>query len=180
MTSMKTPIFVGPLSEEERESLEKGLRSKDTFTMGRSQMLLASSRGERAPKIALNLGCASQTRCARPSTTSTRGASPRSIGSPRAPRRPARPSTKRAPRLCARCSTARRGSSGTSRACGLLRWPQRGRLRGGTHRRAGLGGDRPGYAFAPSWGEVDAGQAVDHLPRPSVRKKKRLAKLATG
>ena len=61
MTSMKTPIFVRPLSEEERESLEKGLRSKDTFTMRRSQMLLASSRGERAPKIALNLGCASQT-----------------------------------------------------------------------------------------------------------------------
>ena len=59
--SMKTPIFVHPLSEDERESLEMGLRSKDTFTMRRSQMLLASSRGERAPKIALNLGCASQT-----------------------------------------------------------------------------------------------------------------------
>src|SRR3954465_7200082 len=58
---MKTPIFVRSLSEEERESLEKGLRSKDTFTMRRSQMLLASSRGERAPKMALNLGCASQT-----------------------------------------------------------------------------------------------------------------------
>jgi transposase len=58
---MKTPIFVRSLSEEERESLEKGLRSKDAFTMRRSQMLLASSRGERAPKIALNLGCASQT-----------------------------------------------------------------------------------------------------------------------
>ena len=58
---MKTPIFVRSLSEEELESLEKGLRSKNTFTMRRSQMLLASSRGERAPKIALNLGCASQT-----------------------------------------------------------------------------------------------------------------------
>jgi len=58
---MKTPIFVRPLSEGERESLEKGLRSKDAFTMRRSQMLLASARGERAPKIASNLGCASQT-----------------------------------------------------------------------------------------------------------------------
>jgi transposase len=58
---MKTPIFVRSLSEEERENLEKGLRSKDTFTMRRAQMLLASSRGQRAPKIALNLGCASQT-----------------------------------------------------------------------------------------------------------------------
>ena len=58
---MKTPIFVRPLSEEEREGLQKGLRAKDTFTLRRSQMLLASARGERAPGIALNLGCASQT-----------------------------------------------------------------------------------------------------------------------
>jgi transposase len=58
---MKTPIFVRPLSEKERERLREGLRSKDTFTMRRAQILLASSRGERAPKIALNLGCASQT-----------------------------------------------------------------------------------------------------------------------
>src|SRR5919202_3260145 len=58
---MKTPIFVRPLSEDERESLQKGLRSKDPFTMRRSRILLASARGERAPRIALNLGCASQT-----------------------------------------------------------------------------------------------------------------------
>jgi transposase len=58
---MKTPIFVRPLSEKERECLRKGLRSKDAFTMRRAQILLASSEGERAPKIALNLGCASQT-----------------------------------------------------------------------------------------------------------------------
>ena len=58
---MKTPIFARSLSEDERDSLQKVLRSKDTFTMRRSQILLASSRGERAPKIALNLGCASQT-----------------------------------------------------------------------------------------------------------------------
>jgi transposase len=58
---MKTPIFVRPLSEQERQSLKEGLRSKDTFAMRRCQILLASSRGERAPKIALNLGCASQT-----------------------------------------------------------------------------------------------------------------------
>jgi transposase len=58
---MKTPIFVGRLSEEEHVRLKEGLRSKDTFTMRRCQILLASSRGERAPKIALNLGCVSQT-----------------------------------------------------------------------------------------------------------------------
>jgi transposase len=58
---MKTPIFVRPFSEEEREHLREGLRSKDSFTMRRAQILLASSGGERAPKIAENLGCASQT-----------------------------------------------------------------------------------------------------------------------
>jgi transposase len=58
---MKTPIFVRPFSEEERQRLREGLRSKDSFTMRRAQILLASSGGERAPRIAANLGCASQT-----------------------------------------------------------------------------------------------------------------------
>jgi transposase len=58
---MRAPIFVRPLSEKEREDLEAGLRSKDAFTLRRSQMLLASSRGEKAPKIAENLGCGAQT-----------------------------------------------------------------------------------------------------------------------
>jgi transposase len=58
---MKTPIFVRPFSEEERKQLEAGLRSKDTFTLRRSQMLLASSRGDEAAQIALNLGCGQQT-----------------------------------------------------------------------------------------------------------------------
>lgn len=49
------------MSEEERERLKANLRSKDAFAMRRSQIVLASSRGERAPRIALNLGCASQT-----------------------------------------------------------------------------------------------------------------------
>ncbi|ABG04866.1 hypothetical protein Rxyl_1919 [Rubrobacter xylanophilus DSM 9941] len=59
--SMKSPIFVRSLSENEREDLEAGLRSKDAFVMRRSQILLASSRGEKAPKIAENLGCGTQT-----------------------------------------------------------------------------------------------------------------------
>ncbi len=58
---MKTPIFVRSFSEEEREALQAGLRSKDTFTMRRCQILLASSRGEYAPKIAESLGCGQQT-----------------------------------------------------------------------------------------------------------------------
>jgi len=58
---MKPPIFVRSLSEEEREALEAGLRSKDAFVLRRSQILLASSRGESPPKIARSLGCGSQT-----------------------------------------------------------------------------------------------------------------------
>jgi transposase len=58
---MKTPIFVRSFSEEEREALKAGLRSKDAFTLRRSQMLLASSRGEYVPKIAQSLGCGQQT-----------------------------------------------------------------------------------------------------------------------
>ena len=41
--------------------MEAGLRSKDAFTLRRSQMLLASSRGEEVPRIATNLGCGQQT-----------------------------------------------------------------------------------------------------------------------
>ena len=58
---MKPPIFVRELSKKEREQLEAGLRSKDAFVMRRSQILLASARGQSPPKIARSLGCASQT-----------------------------------------------------------------------------------------------------------------------
>ena len=61
MVGMKPPIFVRSLSENERESLEAGLRSKDAFVMRRCQILLASSRRLSPPKIALSLGCGSQT-----------------------------------------------------------------------------------------------------------------------
>jgi len=58
---MKAPIFVRSFSDRERQTLEAGLRSKDTFTPRRSQMLLASSSGDEVPQIATNLGCGSQT-----------------------------------------------------------------------------------------------------------------------
>ena len=58
---MKPPIFVRKLSTDERERLEAALRSKDTFALRRSQMLLASSRGNEVPRIAENLGCGQQT-----------------------------------------------------------------------------------------------------------------------
>jgi len=58
---MRTPIFVRPLTDAEREALTAGLRSKDTFVLRRCQILLGSARGERAPQIATHLGCDDQT-----------------------------------------------------------------------------------------------------------------------
>jgi transposase len=58
---MKPPIFVRTLSKEEREALEAGLRSSDAFVLRRCQILLASARRARPPRIAENLGCGSQT-----------------------------------------------------------------------------------------------------------------------
>ncbi len=61
MVSMRTPIFVRPLSDAERRALEAGLRSSDAFVLRRCQILLASARGERAPRIAEAVGCNDQT-----------------------------------------------------------------------------------------------------------------------
>jgi transposase len=58
---MKPPIFVRSLTRAEREALKAGLRSSDAFTLRRSQILLASARGDTPPTIARQLGCVSQT-----------------------------------------------------------------------------------------------------------------------
>ena len=59
--SMKRPIFVRPLSDAERKTLQAGLRSPDAFTLRRCQILLASADGQNAYQIARNLGCNPQT-----------------------------------------------------------------------------------------------------------------------
>jgi transposase len=58
---MRPPIFVRTLSNEERQALEQGLRSPDAYVLRRCQILLASARGERAPRIATYLGIDDQT-----------------------------------------------------------------------------------------------------------------------
>ena len=58
---MKQPIFVRPLTEEEYKQIEAGLRSSESFVLRRSQILLASARGERVPNIARALSCDQQT-----------------------------------------------------------------------------------------------------------------------
>jgi transposase len=58
---MRHPIFVRPFPDAERQALEAGLRSSDAFRLRRSQILLASARGEPVPQIARALGCDQQT-----------------------------------------------------------------------------------------------------------------------
>jgi transposase len=58
---MRPPIIVRELTESERERLEAGLRSKDLYELRRCQIVLASARGEWAPRIAATLGCTDQT-----------------------------------------------------------------------------------------------------------------------
>ncbi len=54
---MRKPIYVRPLTDEERAAVEAGLRSSDAFTLRRCQIVLASSRGKRASQIAQDLSC---------------------------------------------------------------------------------------------------------------------------
>jgi DNA-binding NarL/FixJ family response regulator len=58
---MKPPLFIRPLSAAEVHELEASLRSRDAFTLRRSQILLASARGSRSSQIAEYLGCDDQT-----------------------------------------------------------------------------------------------------------------------
>jgi transposase len=58
---MRQPIYVRPITETEREHLQAGLRASDAFVLRRSQIVLASSRGESAPQIAATLSCDKQT-----------------------------------------------------------------------------------------------------------------------
>ena len=57
----KTPIYVRFLTDEERATLTAGLRSRDAFVMRRCQILLASASGKRASRIAVDLGCDTDT-----------------------------------------------------------------------------------------------------------------------
>src|SRR5512143_2520302 len=58
---MRKPIKLRPLSTEEQQALEVGLRSPSSFTLHRCQVLLASHRGQTARQIADYLRCGDQT-----------------------------------------------------------------------------------------------------------------------
>jgi transposase len=58
---MRKPILVRELTEAERQVLKAGVRSASLFTVRRSQIILASVRGEWVPRIAEMLSCNDQT-----------------------------------------------------------------------------------------------------------------------
>lgn len=58
---MKAPLFVRPLTTEERQALQAGLRAREAFTLRRCQILLTSADGKTATQIAALFGCATQT-----------------------------------------------------------------------------------------------------------------------
>ena len=58
---MQTPLYVRPLTADERAILETGLRSSSAFTVRRCQSLLASAEGQSTTTIAHQLRCTDQT-----------------------------------------------------------------------------------------------------------------------
>ncbi|HEY8283119.1 MAG TPA: helix-turn-helix domain-containing protein, partial [Chloroflexota bacterium] len=56
----KAPLYVRPLTDEEREALETAVRSSDAFVLRRAQILLASARGEPVGAIATTVGFSGQ------------------------------------------------------------------------------------------------------------------------
>jgi len=53
---MKAPLFVRSLTADEQQALQTGRRSRDAFTVRRSQILLASAAGQKPSEIATTVG----------------------------------------------------------------------------------------------------------------------------
>jgi hypothetical protein len=129
LEGMRKPIFVRLISDDERETLEAGLRSSDAFVLRRCQILLASERGENAYQIARSLGCDPQTvRNAIHKFNEEGGGGPeaalvRNSSRPHTVHMP--PSIPSGPRSSRSCCTEARGSSVSPPVGGRLRWPPR-------------------------------------------------------
>ena len=121
--TMKRPIYVRPLSDAERKTLEAGLRSPDAFTLRRCQILLTSADGQNAYQIARNLGCNPQTARNAIHKFNEEGleeALRRGSNRPHTVHRTF--SMRRVWRLCARCSTGALESSAKIAAFGRWSW----------------------------------------------------------
>ena len=124
------------------------------------------------PKIAASLGCASQTARNAIRAFNERGLDALTPGSSRPKRVYAAFDEESAEALREMLHRSPR-EFGHESSLWTLEMAADAAFEEGFTRKAGLGGDHPGHFLAPSGDTVDAGQAVDHLPRPPVRKKKR-------
>jgi Winged helix-turn helix len=61
LLDMQTPLFVRPLTADERATLPTGLRSPSAFTVRRCQILLARAEGQSTTTMARHLPCTDQT-----------------------------------------------------------------------------------------------------------------------
>jgi Winged helix-turn helix len=61
LCAMKPPLYIRPVTDEERAALTAGLRNHDAFTVRRCQMSLASAERQKPAGIAKTLRCAPQT-----------------------------------------------------------------------------------------------------------------------
>ena len=175
LSGMQAPLFVRPPTEEERQALAAGLRSADAFTLRRSQIVLASARGERAPAIARALGCSDQT-VRNAIRAFDRAARRRWRKAPPAPTPSTPPSMRREPSGCGRCCTAPRATSATPPASGPWNWRRRWR----SPRDSPLAASAT-RRCAPRWpGSASAGAAPrTGSPAPTRRTPKKTS-AATG
>jgi len=60
LCAMKPPLYIRPVTDEERTALEAGLHSQDAFTVRRCQILLASAERQSPSALAKTLRCAPQ------------------------------------------------------------------------------------------------------------------------
>ena len=168
---MRTPIFVRALSDEERATLKTGLRSSDGVLVRRCQMVLASARGERAPQIAVLVGCDEKTvrQLLHRFNRQGRAALPRGSSRPHQPPPRAFPG-ERAEQLRALLHRrpARLRPSHQLVDAGPRR---RGEFRPRSDRPPGDGRSHPAD-LATARHQLETRQALDHQPRPGVRTKK--------
>src|SRR5215212_12064674 len=159
---MKRPIFVRPLNDAERNTLEAGLRSSDAFTLRRSARSSSPAIGARMLTRSPTLWAAIPRPPATPFTPSTRKDSPGRCGEAPSVRIsftglsiPSRP------RLCGSCFTKTPEVRKTDEPMDVGDG-RRSEFRGGAHKEAHQRRNHPGH-FGEDGAALGGGQTLDNL-----------------
>jgi hypothetical protein len=161
--SMKRPIFVRPLSDAERKTLEAGLRSPDAFTLRRSARYCSLATGAKTPTRSLTSWAAIRKRRATPSTLSTRRGSRKRFSRVRSIRILFTGlSTLSKLMLCGSCFTKTLANSANRVAFGLWRWPPRSASKKGSPKSGSRA--RPSGQRWRGWGSAGSGPIGRTVP----------------